>query len=175
MALLNLVYVYAVRRRSLGIKLNVLDNSELLVMEDLHVEVVQPPHLRPFVPVAPEEVLDGLERMPFPIACWYARELRRVIRCYKASWYWYYNQIHVLWLYLDSFDEVVSRYPLNPAPLPLSTYTSPEDERWVRSNFYETWSRIDCTAEAFVWHALRTHLPMWGLILSPAPIEGLHE
>ena len=90
-------------------------------MEDMHVEVAQPPHLNPFVPVAPKEVQERLDRMPFPIACWYARELRRVIRGYKQSWYWYYNQVHVLWLYLDSFDEVLFRFPSNPSPLPLRT------------------------------------------------------
>ena len=73
-------------------------------------------HLRAFVPLAAQEVHDNLHRMPFPIASWFAAELRYVIREYKKSWYWYYNRAHDLWTYLDSLDFILSQYPWRTLP-----------------------------------------------------------
>ena len=143
-------------------------------MEDTYLEIIQPGHLRAFVPLAGQEVNDNLRRMPFPLASWFAAELRYVIREYKKSWFWYCNRVHDLWTYLDSLDFVLSQYPCNPNRLPLATHASQEDAAYIRSSFMEVWGRLDCTSEAIVWHQLRVHLPCWGIILSPAPIEGLH-
>ena len=143
-------------------------------MEDTYLEIVQPRHLKPFVPLAAQEVHDCLRAMPFPIATWVAAELRYIIREYKKSWHCYPNLVHDLWTYLDSLDFVVSQYPRNPQHLPLTTYASKEDADFVRLALMDAWGRLDCTSEAIVWHQLRVHLPCWGLILSPAPIEGLH-
>ena len=160
----------------LGSKTVGIDSPEVSTckMEDAFLEIVQPTHLRPFVPLAAQELQDHLIRMPRPIACWYASEFRYVIRECKKSWYWYYNRVHDLWLYLDSLDFVVSQYPEDLNRLPLTTFASPEDSAWLQANFTEEWGRFDCTSEALVWHQLRVHLPCWGLILAPAPIEGLH-
>ena len=143
-------------------------------MEDHFLEIVQPAHLKPFVPLAAQELQDHLHRMPRPIACWFASEFRYIVRECKKSWHWYYNRVHDLWLYLDSLDWVVSQYPHDPDRLPLTTYASREDANWIRANLMEGWGRLDCTAEALVWFQRRVHLPCWGLILTPAPVEGLH-
>lgn len=160
----------------LGSRIIGVDTPEVSTckMEDAYLEIVQPTHLKPFIPLAAQELQDRLIRMPRPIACWYASEFRFVIRESKKSWHWYYNRVHDLWLYLDSLDFVVSQYPHDPNRLPLTTFASPEDSAWLQTNFFEEWGRFDCTSEALVWHQLRVHLPCWGLILAPAPIEGLH-
>ena len=77
-------------------------------MEDTFLEIVQPMHLKPFVPLAAQEIHDYLCRMPFPVASWAAAELRHIIRECKKS-HWYYNRVHDLWTYLDSLDFVVSQ------------------------------------------------------------------
>ena len=144
-------------------------------MEDAYIEIVQPRHLRPFIPLAAQELQDNLDRMPFPIAVWYANEFRYVIRQCKKSWHWYYARVPDLWTYLDSLDHAISTYPEVVGQVPLTAHASPEDARYLQGIFMENWGRFDCTAEALVWAFLRVHLPCWGLILSPAPIEGLHE
>ena len=122
----------------LGSKTIGIDTPEVSTckMEDAYLEIVQPMHLRPFVPLAAQELQDHLIRMPRPIACWYASEFRFVIRESKKSWHWYYNRVHDLWLYLDSLDFVVSQYPHDPSRLPLTTFASPEDSAWLQTNFF---------------------------------------
>ena len=77
-------------------------------MEDAYIEIVQPRHLRPFIPLAAQELQDNLDRMPFPLAVWYSNEFRYVIRQYKKSWHWYYARVPDLWTYLDSLDHAIS-------------------------------------------------------------------
>ena len=143
-------------------------------MEDAYLKIVQPRHLRPFIPLAAQEIEDNLGRMPCPIAVWYANELRYVIKQYKKTWYWYYNRVPDLWTYLGSLDHAISSYPDVIGQVPLTAHASQDDARYLKGTFTENWGRLDCTAEALVWGQLRVHLPCWGLILSPAPIGGLH-
>ena len=66
----------------LGSRIIGVDTPEVSTckMEDAYLEIVQPTHLRPFIPLAAQELQDRLIRMPRPIACWYASEFRFVIR-----------------------------------------------------------------------------------------------
>ena len=54
-------------------------------MEHAYLETVQPRHLRPFIPLAAQELQDNLGRMPFPLSVWYANEFRYVVQQCKKT------------------------------------------------------------------------------------------
>ena len=85
-------------------------------MMEWELDVVQPPHLRPFAPLLAQEVEDMLYTMPPKLSGPVATFLLEYLDAMMISWQWFYMRSHDLKQYFCSLRKAASEYSVCGQP-----------------------------------------------------------